>query len=33
MCMGESGDPFSKMGGAGWVGVDFQQIDMGYPYL
>ncbi|MEN9863617.1 MAG: hypothetical protein RLZZ601_1381 [Pseudomonadota bacterium] len=23
--------PFSKMGGAGWVGVSFQEIRMGYP--
>lgn len=31
MCMGESRDPFSKMGGAGWVGVGFQKKCHGVP--
>jgi hypothetical protein len=31
MCMGKARDPFSKMGGAGWVGVGFQKIDDGVP--
>jgi len=25
-------EPFLEMGGAGWVGVDFQEISMGYPW-
>ena len=31
MCMGESRDPFQKMGGARWVGVYYWEIDKGVP--